>query len=148
MFVIKKITQEHISQLCALEESLFDSDNYPISKRAFRYHIKKNNLILGAFEKGSLIGYSLVFNYKKSARIYSIAIDKNHQRKGIGQKILQEIIYIVRENKINNIFLEVRIDNVNAINAYKKNGFKELKRLQNYYLDGADGIKMELCLED
>jgi len=147
MITLKKIMTEHLPMLCALEKSLFDDNSFPMSKRVFRYHIKKGSILIGAFDGEKLIGYALVFLYKVSARIYSIGIDNKYQKRGLGRVIMERVFDIVKGKKIKKISLEAREDNTNAISAYKSFGFKESGRLEKYYPDGMDGIKMELCFD-
>lgn len=63
------------------------------------------------------------------------------QNKGIGTCLINFVIDKYNE-KCRNITLEVRKDNKNAINLYKKVGFVEKAIRKNYYND-VDGILME-----
>lgn len=63
------------------------------------------------------------------------------QNKGIGTCLINFVIDKYKE-KCKNITLEVRKDNKNAINLYKKVGFVEKAIRKNYYND-VDGILME-----
>ena len=49
--------------------------------------------------------------------------------------------YLEDSYKLDNITLEVRESNKEAINFYLKNGFKEVTRRKNYYKE-EDGILM------
>ena len=49
------------------------------------------------------------------------------------------------DNNIKNITLEVKEDNIAAINLYKKYGFKKVSTREKYY-DGINGILMEKTL--
>ena len=55
---------------------------------------------------------------------------------------MEKIIKEAEETKKINITLEVRKDNISAINLYKKYGFVE-KALRKGYYKGIDGILME-----
>ncbi len=50
----------------------------------------------------------------------------------------------IAENNSKKLTLEVKVDNIKAINLYKKLGFVTIKLLISYYLDGKDGFKMVL----
>lgn len=68
-----------------------------------------------------------------------IVVNDKSRKKGIGTKLLK---YIEDKYKnINNITLEVRESNINAINFYKSNGFKEVTKRKHYYKN-EDGILM------
>lgn len=147
MISLKKITTEHLEMLCELEKNLFDENSFPMSKRVFRYHIKKGNVLIGLFDDETIIGYALVFVYKVSARIYSIGIDEKYQKRGLGRMLMDRIFDIAKGKRIKTVSLEVREDNSDAINVYKNFGFKVSKRLEKYYPDGMAGLRMELFLE-
>ena len=70
-------------------------------------------------------------------RLLSIAIDKNHQKSGIGSFLLSKFEENLRKNNIYNYGLSVRIDNLQAINFYIRNGFK----LEKYYLGSLYFVK-------
>ena len=78
--------------------------------------------------------------YEK-AEINNIYVLNEYRSQGIGSKLLD---YLVKKCKIcENITLEVRKDNINAIYLYKKYGFKEVAIREKYY-NGLDGILMML----
>ena len=71
---------------------------------------------------GKIIGYVSFFKIKDEAEIIKIGIDKFYQRKNYGSQIISEMKRI----GIKKIFLEVSIENVEAINFYLKNGFYKI----------------------
>lgn len=89
-----------------------------------------------AESNGKLIGHAfLEFQSLKSLRHVAdlnIAVYQGWQRKGIGAKLLQEIIQLAKKSEIiEKIQLNVRASNLGAISLYKKMGFKEEGRLKN-----------------
>jgi ribosomal protein S18 acetylase RimI-like enzyme len=147
MISIRKITPEHLDALCALEARLFDPESCPLSRKNFAYHIREENILLGAFEGEALAGYILLFIYRKSARIYSVAIDPAFQKKGIATRLIERVGEIARGMKKEHLTLEVRTDNLPARQLYTANGFYPVRKLPEYYPDGHDGIKMSLLLQ-
>ena len=90
-------------------------------------------------EKGIVIGYLNYSIIYEKAEINNIYVLKKFRSQGIGSKLLE---YLLKKCKIcENITLEVRKDNVNALNLYKKFGFKEVAIREKYY-NGVDGILM------
>ena len=72
----------------------------------------------------------------------NIFVLKEYRNKGIASKLLEFMIEDGRNKKILNITLEVREDNVNAINLYEKYGFVKKAIRTNYY-NTCNGILME-----
>jgi len=77
--------------------------------------------------------------------ILTIDIAPAYRRKGIAQKLLQEIETIFREKGIKECRLEVREDNVAALNLYQKLGYKKVGKLEKYYGD-AHGLYLQKTL--
>ena len=147
MSTVRKLGPDHIEALCTLEAALFDAASFPLSKRNFAYHIKKGNILLGAFEGEELAGYILLFTYQKSARIYSLGVHPKFQGRGIATRLIERAAEIVRGMKKERLTLEVRTDNDTAIRLYTRHGFCIVDKLPAYYPDGADGLKMSLWLQ-
>lgn len=123
-------------KLLKIENRVFSKDDFALSKASFYYHIRKNLLYVAVDEKDEILGYILVFNNLKIPRIYSLAVGVVNQ--GIGSKLLKFVC-----EKFKTLQLEVRADNFKAIKLYEKFGFKKIKILKAYYLDGTNGIKMK-----
>lgn len=57
--------------------------------------------------------------------------DKKYWGRGIGTAAIKKLLALAKKNKITKIFLEVRPDNLRAINTYKDCGFVA-KRIKKY----------------
>ncbi|GAB4221944.1 MAG: N-acetyltransferase [Francisella sp.] len=135
---IYKAQIKDLEELINIENSAFYSDK--ISKKQFIYNIHKQKYFFVAKIKDLVVGYILCFEYKKTIRVYSIAVSKNYQGKGIGHKLLEHLL----ENTNKNISLEVNTNNLKAISLYKKLGFKIKKQINNYYENNDNAYKMIL----
>lgn len=90
-------------------------------------------------EKGLIIGYLSYSIIYEKAEINNIYIVNDYRGQGFASKLLN---YLIEECKFcENITLEVRKDNEQALNLYKKFGFKEVALREKYY-NGIDGILM------
>ena len=72
----------------------------------------------------------------------NIFVLKEYRNKGIASILLEYMIELGKKKHISNITLEVREDNIGAINLYKKYGFVEKAIRENYYKN-CNGILME-----
>ncbi len=80
---------------------------------------------------------------KPVGHLVSIAVRPPYRRIGIGSKLLEETIKVMREfYKAESIYLEVRISNAPAIKLYEKFGFKKARIVKGYYADGEDAYIM------
>ena len=81
--------------------------------------------------KTEIIGFVYFYHIREEVEIISIGILKQHQKKGYGSIIIREI----KKLRLKKIFLEVSVENTNAINFYLKNGFKKIGIRNAYYKD-------------
>lgn len=75
--------------------------------------------------------------------LVSIAVRAPYRRRGIGSKLLEETIRVMREvYRTDSIYLEVRVSNEPAIRLYEKFGFRKARIVKGYYADGEDAYIM------
>ena len=89
-------------------------------------------------ENDKIIGYLYYSDIYDRAEINQIEVEVSHRNCGKVTKLLQKMLELVEKS----ITLEVKKDNIPAINLYKKFGFQEKAIRQGYY-QGVDGILME-----
>ena len=98
------------------------------------------NKIIGYYINDLLVAfldYSVMY---EKIEINYIFVVNEYRRKNIAYNLIK---YVIDNYKFDNITLEVNINNINAINLYKKLGFKVISIRKNYY-DGVDGYLMEV----
>jgi ribosomal-protein-alanine acetyltransferase len=108
-----------------------------------------NSISLVAREDGEIVGFIVGVIYPDgktlSGHIVTIDVSPSHRRKGIGQTLLQETECIFVQKGVRTCLLEVREDNTAAIGLYRKLGYKDIGRLENYY-GNAHGIYLKKVL--
>ena len=93
-------------------------------------------------ENGVVMGLIHINDIYDRYEVYYIYVLQEFRQRGIALKLMQYVINLGKENNIINITLEVKEDNLAAINLYKKLGFIE-KSVRKGYYKGVDGILME-----
>ena len=96
-------------------------------------------------EKDKIIGFLLYSLIYDRIEIEQFEVTTKKRRKGIGDKLLKYLIEKYQYSDIKNITLEVKEDNIAAINLYKKYGFKKVSTREKYYA-GINGLLMEKAL--
>jgi ribosomal-protein-alanine acetyltransferase len=91
---------------------------------------------------GFIIGRIDIVRKTLFGRILTVDISPSYRRKGIAQKLLREIEAIFKAEGVKECRLEVREDNVAALNLYQKLGYKKVGKLEKYY-----GNAHGLCLK-
>ena len=128
-------------------------DSYPqLSVDNFTYKLTKNDFstnpylkIITYVEKDKIIGFLLYSLIYDRIEIEQFEVTTKKRRKGIGDKLLKYLIEKYQYSDIKNITLEVKEDNIAAINLYKKYGFKKVSTREKYYA-GINGLLMEKAL--
>ena len=83
-----------------------------------------------AVEDRKFIGFAVgTITYEEKGKIILIGVDKDYRNKGIGSKLLKRLLLIFSLKDINEVELEVRVSNSNAIKFYEKRGFKKKERM-------------------
>lgn len=126
----------HVNRVCLPE-------NYPHSF-FLDLHRRFPKTFLVAEKDGEVIGYIMcriespsVFR-PKEGHIVSIAVLPEYRRHGIGRALIGRATQAMAEYKARECYLEVRVTNTQAIDFYKKLGFKVTRTCQGYYADGGD----------
>lgn len=96
---------------------------------------KEHSKILGFIETSSdalvgLISFNVIGD---ESEITNLAVIPTHQRQGIGRKLLEEALVMIRNQRVASIYLEVRESNERAITLYQSCGFKPVGRRKAYY---------------
>jgi ribosomal-protein-alanine N-acetyltransferase len=110
---------------------------------------------LVAEHHGKLVGYIMCkteygfSNFKKlgfvkKGHVVSVAVLEEHRKKGLGSAIVEEAIKGVKERRCDELYLEVRCSNNEAVRLYEKLGFFIKQRLKTYYRDGEGAFLMAI----
>ncbi|MBU2560164.1 ribosomal protein S18-alanine N-acetyltransferase [archaeon] len=123
---------------------------YEIESRSFKdpYHpVFLLNLyetyprtFLVALENEMVVGYVISRTINAAGHIIAIAVDPIKRRREIGKTLMVETMKRLRGCGVNNIWLEVRKSNIDAIEFYRKLGFVKGGIVRGYYSDSEDAI--------
>lgn len=107
-----------------------DLKNNPFSN----YYVYKDLDKVVAF-----INFDIIYERMELIDIYVIDNFRNHK---IATRLMNKMLSDAKVNNVKSITLEVRKDNIKAINLYEKYGFKQVAIRKGYY-QGVDGLLME-----
>ena len=80
----------------------------------------------------------------KKGHVVSVAVLDEHRKKGIGRALIEEAIIGIKYKRADELYLEVRCSNSDAVRLYEKIGFIVKQRLKAYYRDGEDAYLMTI----
>jgi len=145
---IEDASIKYLDRLFEIEMECFKSEAF--TKQHIAQLLTNQNCIsLIAKENDKIIGFVIGMVYVEgnilTGHILTLDVSPSHRRKGVGIKLLQELEKIFRSKQVKVSRLEVREDNVAALNLYQKLGYRKVGRLRHYYGD-AHGIILEKVL--
>ncbi|TCB82410.1 ribosomal protein S18-alanine N-acetyltransferase [Acinetobacter sp. ANC 4173] len=103
-------------------------------------------------QSGQVVGFCILQPVLDEANLLLMAIHPNQQGKGLGYRLLDESIALLKNQPVQ-IFLEVREGNQAAIALYEKSGFHQIDLRKNYYPSPNGGrehaiIMVKACTDD
>ena len=123
-------TTADIDEVARLDASAFE---FPWSRNDFEGSLKAGHSFLLLRDDETLLGMAVYMQIFEQSELLTIAVDPNHQGKGYGKLLLNEVIARLAANRAEILFLEVRVSNHRALSLYKGLGFKEISRRKGYY---------------
>ena len=124
---IKQVKKGDLLKLIEIEKDIFD--NFA-NLEEFENNYNENTIKIWKISIPKIIGFVMFYHVKDEIEIIQIGIIKSYQRKNFGSLIINKIKKL---NNIRKIFLEVSVENTQAINFYLKNGFREIGIRKAYY---------------
>jgi ribosomal-protein-alanine N-acetyltransferase len=136
---IRQLSYLDLSQVISLERRAFTS---PWSLSMFVLELTKpSGIHLAAVEDSQIRGYLICARYEEAYHVMTLAVDPDHQRRGIASELLNAMIE--RAGSDANYTLEARASNTGAIALYERYGFRAVGTRPRYYSDnGEDAIIM------
>ena len=111
----------------------------PWSRSMFASELAKpTSICLGAFEGPDLVGYVINSRYVDAWHVMNVAVDPEHQRRGVATALLERLFEVTRDDERRGYTLEVRVSNEDAITLYEKLGFESRGIRRGYYTDNRE----------
>lgn len=110
------------------------SYSVPWSEPTFRGLLRRGDaeLIVAAAD-GAPVGYAVFWQVLDQGELGNVAVDPEWRGRGVGQRLVQEVIARARVRGVRELFLEVRPSNDTARTLYQNLGFTAVGRRRAYY---------------
>ena len=108
----------------------------PWSEETFRDLLRLRQAIFLVATEGlpeSVCGYVIAAIVTDEAEVLNLAVAGQSRRRGLGGRLLDAGLGMIRERGAREVFLEVRESNAAAIALYNSRGFAALSRRARYY---------------
>jgi ribosomal-protein-alanine N-acetyltransferase len=133
---IRVLELDDVTAIEAIEQKAYPT---PWSRSMFASEIAKpTSICLGAFEGRELVGYVINSRYVDAWHVMNVAVDPEHQRRGVASALLERLFELTRNDERRGYTLEVRVSNEDAIRLYEKLGFESRGVRRGYYTDNRE----------
>jgi glutathione synthase/RimK-type ligase-like ATP-grasp enzyme/ribosomal protein S18 acetylase RimI-like enzyme len=149
---IRPATPEDLPFLERLERESFPAHRCS-SRRSLRQSLVspiQTVLIATTADSGPLesAGAVIFFTFRRSVRIYSLAVLPAFRGAGVGEQLLKAVFDDARLAGISAVTLEADAANPRLLEWYRSFGFTPRTVIADYYADGEDALRMGLSLAD
>lgn len=127
---MRNLTEDDLPDVMAIELASYA---HPWSEALFISCIEGGYINRLLVEGGRIIGYLIVSVAVGECHILNICSAPSVRRRGVARYLLTRIFEEAKALGAEQVFLEVRPSNVNAIGLYEALGFEQVGRRKNYY---------------
>ena len=129
--IIETMRETHIADIALIEKESFC---VPWSENALREELRNPNaFFLAAVCGGRAVGYVGSYCVCGESYITNIAVLPEYRKRGIGEKLLCELMRHCIKEECAFLTLEVRKSNLAAITLYEKLGFESVGERKDFY---------------
>jgi ribosomal-protein-alanine N-acetyltransferase len=143
---VRRATREDLTAIIRIERASFGRDAWGGDWFLDYLSERKNCLFLVALKGETIVGYAIVVHNETHSELDSIVVSPSERGGGIAAALLPRLTVLLRRRGVSTMSLLVRLDNVPAIELYRKLGFRRERRINGYYDDGAPAWRMKVSV--
>ena len=148
---VERAGPKDLDEIYEIEVECFGRESY--SKWIYRWLLKdERTIFLKAVKDNTILGFIVgrVEKFKKRlvGRIYTLNVRPKLRGKGIGKLLMEIIEESFKREGCEEIILEVAVDNLPALNLYRRMGYRFVEKLEDYYGVGRDAYRAVKKLAD
>ncbi|WP_419788313.1 GNAT family N-acetyltransferase [Pseudodesulfovibrio sp.] len=143
----RQAVADDLNFLLKLEQASFGKARRS-SRESLRHSIaSRNQMVIMAECRGRKrcmhpVGAAVVFMYRRSLRIYSLAVESTHRMMGVGEALMQHILDFATSHGYERISLEADAANARLVEWYRRLGFEPQRPLPDYYGPEEPALRM------
>ena len=142
--MIRKLQEKDIEEINALGNLL--SPNFAKTTHLEEIEEDKYTKVLVYEEEGMIKGFLMYTELEDTVDILDIIVKEEYRRHNIASCLIDSMMSNIQES-VKLVTLEVRKENIPAIELYKKFGFEIVTTRKNYYQNQEDAYLMGRRLE-
>jgi tRNA threonylcarbamoyl adenosine modification protein YeaZ/ribosomal-protein-alanine acetyltransferase len=134
-------THIDLVEIYVLEKLVYRDDPWSMEQFKEEFAGKSRQYLIAEYE-GRIVGYAGIMLAGSVTDILTLTVAPEFRRQGIAREFLRRMIDWSRNQKVEAMMLEMRIDNVEAQPLYLENGFRKISERLNYYGPGLTAVVM------
>jgi [ribosomal protein S18]-alanine N-acetyltransferase len=129
--VLRDMVVDDLPSVNAIER---ESYSVPWSDATFRGLLRRRDAELIVAESyGVVIAYAIFWCVIDQSELGNVAVTARWRGRGIGERLVAEVLRRAERRGVREIYLEVRPSNEVARRLYERYGFSQVGRRRNYY---------------
>ena len=130
---IRWMIRRDMTEVLEIENSCFE---FPWSEDDFIRCLRQRNCIgMVADCEDKVVGFMIYELHKTRLHILNFAVHAQHRRLGVGQRMVDKLSAKLSSGRRSRILLEVRETNLDAQLFFRKQGFRAVSVLRDFYED-------------
>ncbi len=127
---LRALTPLDLTELLKIEAEL---NAFPWREQNFTDSLHAKHFSHGLIIDGELAGFTIFSIVMPEATLLNIGLAARHHGQGLGKRLLEATLELIKAKGVEMCLLEVRQSNVVAQSLYHALGFYEVARRGNYY---------------
>jgi len=121
---------EDLDQVIAIESAVYP---HPWSRGNFADSLKADYDSSVCLSGDRILAYWLLMHAPDASHLLNFSVEPTHQRQGLGSRLLNRLLGVLRGRSVDAIVLEVRPTNFGALTLYERAGFERIGVRRGYY---------------
>ena len=142
MVSIRRARPADLPSILRIEKKSFGHDAWDRAMFLDYFARPARSVFLVAVVDRTVAGYALACHTPTRAELHSIAVAPSHRGKGIAIALMRRVLASLARSGFRDVSLNVRLENKAAIQLYRRYGFQRVRRVNDYYEDGAPSWRM------
>jgi len=136
---IRPATEADIDAMLALEHDAPGAAQWSRQQYQSAMRVPERRwLVIASDDEPGILGFVVARSSGKESEIENIVVTASARRRGLGTRLLNEVVQLARSEGAEEIFLEVRESNREARTFYEGLQFVEAGRRWDYYREPAE----------
>ncbi len=131
---IREMSHDDLAMVSDIERRSYE---FPWSHGVFRDCLLAGYKCITLIRDEQVAGYGVLSVAAGEAHILNLCVDPGCRSLGLGERLLDEMLYRARSALVREIYLEVRPSNEIALLLYRKKGFVQIAERPAYYQSDA-----------